>query len=134
MGDGPQQMLVSNRNWDYPSTTQTDPCVPIICGDLPHVNHVCKRHRPGVVLSGGMQRYEKCGHLHGKRTVDIIVLFDTLGSNVVISTPRNVDKFEVALHACHHPCRVAGQFLTNIFLKRGPLPAPHFLDLCVGVA
>jgi hypothetical protein len=107
-GDGPRRTPVSNRHRDYPSPTKTDPCAPTIRGDVPHVDHVCKVHQPGVILSGGMQRYKKYGHLHGRRTVDIIVLFDTLSSDVMISTPRNVDKFEVALHAHRHPCRVAG--------------------------
>jgi hypothetical protein len=84
-----------------------------------------------------MSVYALCniaGNLCSRRAIDVIILLDAFGHNSVVSVPRNVYKFEVLLHVCSHPRRVAGQFLMNIFLKSGPFLMPQFLDLCVRVA
>ncbi len=71
--------------------------------------------------------------LCGRRTVDIVVFHDTVRRNVVVRVFQDVDKFEVLVHVRGHSHRVASQLLPNVFFKRGSLPTPHLLDVCIQV-
>ena len=52
----------------------------------------------------------------------------------MVCTTCNVHKFEILFHIFCHPLQETVEFLANIFLERGSLPAPHFLDLSVRIS
>ena len=53
--------------------------------------------------------------------------------HIVVCPTGYVNKPKLVLHVGGHALGVDVQFFPDVFLKCGPFPASHFLDLCVRV-
>jgi hypothetical protein len=64
----------------------------------------------------------------------VVIRQNTRACYVVICVAMYVDEPEITLHFCSHSFRVTRELFPDIFFEGRAPPAPHFLNLCVGVS
>ena len=119
-------MMTKNRYSPYDPAVLFDHHVSMMSFRTEHIVGICTMSKKGEknLIAGA----------RAEHVLPVVIREHARAGYVVVCVAVYIDKLEVTLHLCRHSFRVARELFPDVLFKSSPPPAPHFLNLSVGVS